>query len=574
MLIQLAGPIGGGFEKWRGGSKDEIVQTGFPEVDALNEQYGVYMAELAWGNDATGSVPETLDNCYVFYFPDEELDMEEIAGEYKEAEGCLEAEPNYFRWGIPVEWPYALKNENYNDNKKIDVRDLATLKPNDPAFPTSQWYFDYCYWPEKDNDIDAPEAWYCINEYYRYQPPNQEPWYNIKISQLDTTAYDDGDKIYPLIDESSDYDFVDNDVDPWWHWGNDPKKYEWHAEPTMGMYFSQTNNGNLIASTNWIGISTDYLPTYLSLIRVLKKETFIWENVEHFTNKGTERWCVSGMVRSANNNMNIVFMPYGGYDYSAFEDKAAEWLIDSNHDALLIAPAGFAPPFVPKPLPPTKIYPAELEEVMAIGALDQDNQPTDDTNQDVTIDLWSYGKSCVAIWAGTHLIYDAQGPAISSSFVVGVAATFMARYGEGGGDTAKSLIKYSDTDPNGWIKRLNYLKSFAKSFYEPPPLSSSFLEETKNITSIVLRQNYPNPVLDSTTIPVELNGDTSKNVDLRIYDISGRLVKCFNDVLEPGVNSIIWDARDDNGSYVKSGVYLLKVESEGYSSSLKMVVDR
>jgi hypothetical protein len=31
---------------------------------------------------------------------------------------------------------------------------------------------------------------------------------------------------------------------------------------------------------------------------------------------------------------------------------------------------------------------------------------------------------------------------------------------------------------------------------------------------------------------------------------------------------------NDNGSYVKSGVYLLKIESEGCISSLKMVVDR
>jgi hypothetical protein len=570
LLIQLAGPIGGGFEKWRGGSKDEIVQTGFPEVDALNEQYGVYMAELAWGDDATGSVPETLDNCYVFYFLDEELDMEEIAGEYKEAEGCLEAEPNYFRWGIPIRWPSALKSESNNFSvDSIKPRNLSKLIPDDYNFQ-DQWYFD----DENDHDIDAPEAWYEIMLVY-IGPPTYL-WHNVKISQLDTHAWR-GNINGALLDETNDYDFVDSDDDPWWDY-NYPDTYEWHADITLGMYLTWTDDGpfpqSRIASTNWTGLVYPYydeLPTYISLMRVLQKESFIWEGQEYWTNKGNIRNCVSGMVRSANKNMNIVFMPYGGYDYSAFEDKAAEWLRDANHDALLVAPAGFAPPFVPKPIPVTKIYPAELEEVMAIGALDHDNNPTDDTNQDITIDLWSYGKDCVALWAD-EVRFDNQGPAFASSLVVGVAASYMARYGEGGGDTAKSLIKYSDT--SGLIKRLNYLKSFAKSFYEPPPLSSSFLEETKNITSIVLRQNYPNPVLDSTTIPVELNGDTSKNVDLRIYDISGRLVKCFNEVLEPGVNSIIWDAKDDNGSFVSSGVYILKIESEGCISSLKMVVDR
>ncbi|MGQ9706835.1 MAG: S8/S53 family peptidase [bacterium] len=574
LLIQLAGPIGGGDEK-QDGSKDEYLRTGFPEVDALNEQYGVYMAELAWGNDATGSVPESLENCYVFYFPDEELDMEQIAEEYKEAEGCLEAEPNYFRWGIYVNWPYALNSDTETVYSLNDIKTLGRITPNDYYFP-EQWALDN---PDNDCDIDAPEAWYEIKSLCE----GHFQWNPVSIAQLDTASYViSSDVIENLYDyymwhePYTCYDFVDNDEDPFCHGEED---FEWHAEPIINIYLANTNNGpeiySKIASTNWSGGEPDknYIFTPLALIRVLKKHYYYNQGQEYWIPIGNTRQCVSGMVRCANNNVDIVLMPYGGFDYSAFEDKAAEWLTDNEHDALLIAPAGYPPPFIPFPIPPV-IYPAALSEVMSIGAYDSDLNITDDTNSSIIKDIYAPGKDCYTAWAGYYVIPDAHGPAISSAYVAGVAAIYMARYNEGGASTRNALITYSDGSMI--YRRLNYYKSFMKTHNEPSLLSNktSTVEEHNKEKIIKLYQNYPNPVVESTIIPIELNGDTSENVDIRIYDISGRLVKCLNEILQPGINSIIWDAKDDNGSYVKSGIYLLKIESEGYSSSLKIVVSR
>jgi hypothetical protein len=574
LLIQLAGPIGGSFEKQRGGSKDEIVQTGFPEVDALNEQYGVYMAELAWGDDATGSVPESLDNCYVFYFPDEELDMEQIAGEYKEAEGCLEAEPNYIRVGICVVYP-GNESKELSGNNIIGMNTFGTIYPNDYYY-IGQWPLQHNLY---DRDIDAPEAWYYIK--YNCNWIN----YSTKISQLDSKGALHLDSLLRrswLNISNAQYDFVDNVPDPWWDY---PEEYEYHMEPVNGIFLATTNNGpeedSYIASTNWHSripfdpYPYDYFPTYFALIRVLKKaesSEFPGYEDQFLPNIGNIRLCVSGMIRSANKDIDIVLMPYGGYDYSAFEHKAAEWLRDENHDALLIAPAGYLTPWFPTPLQPV-MYPANLDEVLSIGATDENDLPTSDTNQYTKIDLWAPGENCISLYYYSNVI-NANGPAIASAFVTGVAAVEHCLYFQGGGDTAKDLILYSDNVNN--LKRLNFYKMIAKTTEEPSYEfnNTTFVEKQEKNITIKLHQNYPNPVIESTTIPVEVNGDTSKNVNIGIYDISGRLVKCFNEVLEPGVNTIIWDSKDDSGSYVKSGVYILKIESEGYSSSLRLVVDR
>lgn len=86
-----------------------------------------------------------------------------------------------------------------------------------------------------------------------------------------------------------------------------------------------------------------------------------------------------------------------------------------------------------------------------------------------------------------------------------------------------------------------------------------------------LSQNYPNPFNPTTTIRFQL--PKSCKVRLSIYDISGKLVKTLVDSpKEDGYHSVIWDGKDKTDRNVPSGLYLYRIEIEGFSWTKRMIL--
>lgn len=82
---------------------------------------------------------------------------------------------------------------------------------------------------------------------------------------------------------------------------------------------------------------------------------------------------------------------------------------------------------------------------------------------------------------------------------------------------------------------------------------------------------YPNPVSNSTTISFSLA--EPQTVSIRVFDESGRLIKTIsNTQLEKGVHQLIWNANDENGSKVATGIYYLKFNAGNYSETKKISV--
>jgi hypothetical protein len=78
------------------------------------------------------------------------------------------------------------------------------------------------------------------------------------------------------------------------------------------------------------------------------------------------------------------------------------------------------------------------------------------------------------------------------------------------------------------------------------------------IRAFTLLQNYPNPFNPSTTI--EFNIPKPGNVDIRIFDIRGQLVRTLqSSFLAPGTHSFVWDGKSNGGQSVASGAYLCQV---------------
>ena len=88
----------------------------------------------------------------------------------------------------------------------------------------------------------------------------------------------------------------------------------------------------------------------------------------------------------------------------------------------------------------------------------------------------------------------------------------------------------------------------------------------------------PNPFNNSVTIRFCLEQSFSartKNMELKIYDVSGKLVKEFNlKYTVSDIQSVVWDSRDNSGNKLPRGVYFLKFEAGDYSATEKLLLIR
>jgi hypothetical protein len=74
--------------------------------------------------------------------------------------------------------------------------------------------------------------------------------------------------------------------------------------------------------------------------------------------------------------------------------------------------------------------------------------------------------------------------------------------------------------------------------------------------------NYPNPFNNnsgSTTIALGLT--KSANVEFKIFDLAGNLVKSWANVSATPATTLTWDGRDDQGRIVARGVYLGRIKA-------------
>jgi len=79
----------------------------------------------------------------------------------------------------------------------------------------------------------------------------------------------------------------------------------------------------------------------------------------------------------------------------------------------------------------------------------------------------------------------------------------------------------------------------------------------------------PNPFISNTSVNFSIPEHGA--VELRIYDLSGRLVdRMMTGMLDPGMHSIHWSGEDRSGGPVPSGIYLCVLESMGQITGFKI----
>ena len=89
-----------------------------------------------------------------------------------------------------------------------------------------------------------------------------------------------------------------------------------------------------------------------------------------------------------------------------------------------------------------------------------------------------------------------------------------------------------------------------------------------------LHQNYPNPFNPSTQISFDIP-QGGEFVMLNVYNILGQNVsKLVNSVMSPGRYTMEWDATDEIGNPVASGIYFYELRSSTFTSRKKMLLIR
>lgn len=118
--------------------------------------------------------------------------------------------------------------------------------------------------------------------------------------------------------------------------------------------------------------------------------------------------------------------------------------------------------------------------------------------------------------------------------------------------------------------RLKIIKQDSTEIQSYPIMRFDFpvtaVKSTRPAAKFGLSSNYPNPFNPTTVIRFGVG--SSELVGLRVYDVLGRLVKTLVDKVEtPGNYEVRF-----NGAGMPTGVYFCRMEADGFSRTIKMLL--
>lgn len=172
---------------------------------------------------------------------------------------------------------------------------------------------------------------------------------------------------------------------------------------------------------------------------------------------------------------------------------------------------------------------------------------------------------------GSNVIYYDNINNTNGNISIGISKTGNQSGSNGAGTIAKIRVKECNSVTSGTEINLNLSEISANddvgntisltkqdTFYIAPKPTSVKNKNYQLKENFLLCPNYPNPFNPSTTISYIL--PRSSKVALRIYDLTGQKVRTLvDDNQDAGIHVLKWNALDDNGHRVSSGVYLCQL---------------
>jgi len=146
------------------------------------------------------------------------------------------------------------------------------------------------------------------------------------------------------------------------------------------------------------------------------------------------------------------------------------------------------------------------------------------------------------------------------------------------GETDKIGVNYNaeGLQPDDYETRILVRDLYNNIISIPVVLHVNYLSVIPNVQTgdgSRLGDNYPNPFMQTTTIPYTLK-DRSY-VTIMIYDVQGRPVRSLiHEIQLQGNHNIVWDGRDDRGASVAPGIYECRMTAADYIGSKKLIIFR
>ncbi len=125
---------------------------------------------------------------------------------------------------------------------------------------------------------------------------------------------------------------------------------------------------------------------------------------------------------------------------------------------------------------------------------------------------------------------------------------------------------------NGTLARNKFLNRAWRGIFHGPGNNEDLTDdEVPAVTA--LAGVYPNPFNPVTRVSFSLR--KKGHVSMRVYDVSGRLVRVLVDeVREAGSYEVVWDGANDRGRATASGIYFCRMVTDDYQRTVKMVLLR
>lgn len=168
-------------------------------------------------------------------------------------------------------------------------------------------------------------------------------------------------------------------------------------------------------------------------------------------------------------------------------------------------------------------------------------------------------------------LWDAQsGRYIAATDLSGKNSYWLAVMGECDLTINNQQVNISSTQ----LSKASLTRFFA-DYGTTPPMPPTINWKTGQFAelpkSFVLHQNYPNPFNPETTIEYDLPKESY--VRINVYDIRGRHIALLKDQqMSVGHHIVTWRGETISGKPVASGLYLVRIEADKFSSTIKMIL--
>lgn len=393
--------------------------------------------------------------------------------------------------------------------------------PSDFYYP-NQWYI---------NKIKAESAWDITHGDSSYVVGIVDSGVDYLHEDLkDNLAYNYNDPINGVDDDGDGY------VDNYYGWDlgsndNDPMvdgfSFAAHGSTMCGIIAASTDNEIGTASS---GFNCRYLP-----VKITDESGVIID-----TN--------AGIAYAAQSGVKVINCSFGSTEFSQAEADIINYVTDSL-DVLVVASAG-------NEGVNQKVYPAALENVIGVCAVDENDQKIAISNYGDSYDLSAPGDAIYAPFVQDDYSYK-SGTSVAAAVVSSAAILLRSYFQEESAYQIRNRILYSSDnidDVNGSYQnklgegRLNLLAAFD---YEP-------IEQP-------LIKLFPNP--SDGKLEVQLNFKESGNYQLSVFDVLGKLYH-----REDFFGEVNTQTRTLDLDYLTQGYYTVQLTGNGLNTSSGIVI--